>query len=225
MLRTLLATRLVSPGIFAALTITLAFSSCKKENDPEIPNNPPATSSAYSFPLTDGSYWVYQQSQTDSAGNVTQVGTTDSVYVDGDTTIGANTYKKIRTYLAPGSGWFIHQPLQLWRDSSGYIVDLNGDFIEHTNFTDTLDSRSEAGIYDSWYFMKHEDSVVTVPAGTFTTIDYEGHVYATMPGYPHPSPRYTHQLLADGIGKVVEVRYYFSQPGYIQRRLISYHIQ
>ncbi|HTF03833.1 MAG TPA: hypothetical protein VK826_07390 [Bacteroidia bacterium] len=225
MFRTSLAPkRLVSSGIFVALAITLAFTSCKKEDEPEIPNNPPAPATAYSFPLTDGSYWIYQHEQTDSAGNITQVGTTDSVYVDGDTTVGANTYKKIRTYRAPGPGYLALWPLQLLRDSAGFIVDVNGEFIEHTNHTDTLLHKDEPGFYNSWYFMRHIDSLVTVPAGTFTTIDYEGHVYASI-STPYPSPRYIHQFLADGIGTVMEVKYYFSQSGYIQRRLISYHIQ
>jgi hypothetical protein len=213
-------------GVLSAITfLTFSLSSCHKEEDPITPVNPTPTSTAYSFPITDGSYWVYQQEQTDSDGVITQAGATDSVYVEGDTIIGANTYKKIRTFTSPGNTYFLAQPLTLVRDSAGYLVDVNGQFIEHDNFTDTLRYVDYGGIVDGWYFMRHKDSTVTVPAGTFTTIDYEGHMYNTQPGYPWPIPRYTHQIFADNIGKITEVQYFVSQPGYIQRRLLSYHIQ
>lgn len=159
-------------------------------------------------------------------GNVTQVGTTDSVYVEGDTLIGANTYKKIKTFVRPGNVYSWTTPLALIRDSAGYLVNERGVFIEHTNFTDTLAySDMGPGVVNAWYFMRHADSSVTVPAGTFLTIDYEGHMYATDTNYWHPVPRYTHRLFADGVGMITEILYYYTQPGYVQRRLISYHIQ
>lgn len=213
--------RIVCPILF----ITLSLASCKKEEDPQPePVNPPA-STAYSFPLTDGSYWVYLHELTDSNGTVTQTGSTDSVYVDGDTVIGSHTYKKIRTVRNPaGSYWIPSEALAIVRDSAGYIVNITGAFVEHDNFSDTLHYADYSGAVNAWYFMKHEDSLVTVPAGTFSTIDYEGHMYATDPNYLWAVPRYTHQLYADGVGKVREILYFYSSPGYVQRSLVSYHI-
>ncbi len=224
MFRTSLAPNcMVNFGVLTTLTVALTFSSCKKDEDPIIPPTPPP-STAYQFPITNGSYWIYQQEQTDSDGVVTQSGAIDSTYVEGDTTIGVNTYKKIRTVTGPGNQYFFFQALILVRDSAGYIVGTSGDFIEHTNFQDTLKYNDYSGLLDAWYFMRHEDSSVTVPAGTFLTIDYEGHMYATDPNYPWPVPRYTHVIFADGIGKITEVLYYLSQPGYVQKRLIRYQI-
>lgn len=216
---------MVTYGVFATLTITLTFTSCKKEDDPITPTNPPATSSIYSLPITDGSYWINIHELTDSAGNVTATGALDSVYVDGDSVIGAYTYKKIRTVVLAGNVYGFTVPLQLLRDSSGYLVSPDGSFIEHDNFTDTLSYSDLSGMVDAWFFMKHQDSMVTVPAGTFPTIDYEGHMYATDTNYIHPRPRYTHLLYADGIGQILHRQYYYTAPGYIQRRLVRYHIQ
>lgn len=178
----------------------------------------------YHFPLTDGSYWLYQQEQTDSLGNVTQTGAVDSVYVAGDTVIGAYTYKRIRTVTGPGSSYFITAPLSYVRDSAGYLVNSDGSYIQHDNFTDTLRVRVEPGLYNGYFFMRHPDSLVTVACGTFQTIDYEEDVYSTVSTYPHPMLRHTHEIFADGIGKVADIRYYYSQSGYIQKRLITYYV-
>lgn len=207
------------------LTLSAAVTSCHKE-EPLVPiDNGGITSTMYHLPITDGSYWIYQQEQTDSDGVITNYGPVDSVYVDGDTVIGAYTYKKIRTVTSTPNTFFAPEPLVFYRDSAGYLVDQSGAFIEHDNFTDTLEYRNYSGVVDAWYFMRHRDSSVTVPAGTFNTIDYEGHLYATIPNYPLPIPRYTHELYADNVGKIAEVTFYLSNPGYIQRRLIRYHIQ
>jgi hypothetical protein len=215
------ASRLVAGIVFAT---AVALSSCKKD-DPTIP--PPSSTAdprIYGFPITDGSYWVYQEERTDSDGVVIQTGAIDSMYVDGDTIIGLYTYKKIRTVVS-GSSFFPNQPLSIVRDSAGYLVDTYGEYMEHDNFTDTLRFIDYSGLVHAWYFMRHRDSVVTVPAGTFTTIDYEGHLYAQDPNYPWPIPRYTHHVLADGIGTILYRTYFVSSPDYIQRRLLRYSIQ
>ncbi|HTF03497.1 MAG TPA: hypothetical protein VK826_05700, partial [Bacteroidia bacterium] len=150
-----------------------------------------------------------------------------SAYVEGDTIVGANTYKKIRTVQGSGSQFFLPvYPLELVRDSAGYIVDVNGEFIEHTNFTDTLKYFDFGpGMCDGWYFMRHKDSSVTVPAGTFLTIDYECHMHSIFPNPNLPALRYTHEVFANGIGKIVQTTFYSNSASYYQRRLLRYHIQ
>lgn len=205
--------------VFSTLMI-----SCDKE-EIQTPNNPNPTVTAYHFPITDGSYWIYQHEQTDSIGNIIAVGAIDSTFVEGDTVIGSNTFKKIRTVLSPGNAYYPTQSLTLLRDSAGYLVKPNGSFVEHTNFTDTLGQNTTPGYYYSWYFMGHEDSVVTVPAGTFQTIDYLQEVHVTLPNYPHANLRYTHQLFSDGIGTIAEIVFFLNSPDYVQRRLLRYRIQ
>jgi hypothetical protein len=212
-----------------ALLCATALVSCKKETtDLDTarvdPNSPPLT--MYHLPITTGSYWIYQHEQTDSVGNVLAVGSVDSMFVAGDSLIGSVTYKKIVTI--PGLGnQFFYTPsnLQLLYDSGGYLVNPSGEFIQQDNFVDTLKYDYVPLVYNAWFFMRHKDSLVTVPAGTFQTIDYEMHVYALQPNYPYGVPRYSHQLFANNVGKILETQYYMSVPNYNQRRLVRYHIQ
>jgi hypothetical protein len=209
----------------AASAITLI--ACKKEG-PITEVQSPAQSpqaSMYNLPLTTGSYWIYQNEQLDSNGILINTGACDSMFVEGDSTIGANVYKKIRTIRGFGNGYFPLTAMTLLRDSAGYHVNPQGEFIEHDNFTDTINNYNVQNTVDVWYFMEHEDSLVTVPAGTFQTIDYKGHAYALVPNYPWPSPRFTHRLFANNIGEVRQQLHYFSSPDYIQRSLLRYHIQ
>lgn len=220
--------RFVFRGLAAGLFAATVFASCKKEEEAAPATNPGNNTSStpfYHFTLTDGSYWIYQEEQMDSTGAITSTGGTDSVYVAGDTVIGANTYKKIVSVQDGGAHYLPNQPIIMQCDSAGYLVDETGAYIQHDNFTDTLSYKDFSGLIDGWYFMRHPDSTVTVPAGTFQTIDYEGHHYATDPNYPHPSPRFTHTLFANGTGKILETNYFYSQAGYMQRRLLRYHIQ
>ncbi|MGL4599048.1 MAG: hypothetical protein ACRCYO_16130, partial [Bacteroidia bacterium] len=78
---------------------------------------------------------------------------------------------------------------------------------------------------DVWHFMKHPDSLVTVPAGTFQTVDYKGHAYALVPNYPWGSPRYSHRLFANNVGEILQRLHFFSAQNHIQRSLLRYHIQ
>lgn len=215
--------------ILCGIVPALFFVSCKKDEDEQPAPNPgngnPAASISYSFPLTDGSYWIYQEEQVDPLGNLVSSGAIDSTYVAGDTVIGANTYKKIINVQGSGSHYLPQVQLQLLRDSAGYLVSAYGGFLDYNNFTDTLAQGNLGGAVDYYYFMRHPDSTVVTSAGTFQTVDYEGHMYSTDPNYPHPSPRFIHQLYADGVGKILYTSYYYSSPNYVQRRMLRYHIQ
>ncbi len=213
--------------VVLAASSSITFFACKKEDAIPVVQNPDPQplSTMYNFPITTGSYWIYQNEQLDSNGTLINIGACDSMFVEGDTTIGANTYKKIRTIRGFGTGYFPLTQLSILRDSAGYLVDPTGSFIEHDNFTDTLNNYNVPNTVDVWYFMEHQDSLVTVPAGTFQTIDYKGHAYALVPNYPWPNPRFTHRLFANNIGEIRQRLHFFSSPDYIQRSLLRYHIQ
>lgn len=208
------------------------FTSCKKDKDEEPAPNPgngnTNTSLTYSFPMTTGSYWIYQLDKIDSAGNILDAGAIDSVYISGDSVIGSNTYKKFCHLAGPGTTWypvFFGAQYELLRDSAGYQVAPDGSFTEYNNFTDTLLSSSTPGNVDSYYLMRSPDSMLVTPAGTFQTVDYHGTHYITQANYPYQSPRYSHKFLGNGIGVVSATTFYVSTPWYVQMRLIRYHIQ
>lgn len=214
-----------------ALTGAALFSACKKDEPAapvtQQPNNPASTSTY--IPITDGSYWIYQEESTDSLGTVTNVYSVDSTFVAGDTTIGANTYKRIITTTLSGSSMYFFTTELYLRDSSGYIVDRNGDYIPFANHTDTL--RTVTIPVDTnytlteYFFMRHIDSTVTVPAGTFQTVNYRSDNYYDDPAYNHPNPRHSHRIFAENVGEIVQIKYFLSQAGYVQKRLLRYHIQ
>lgn len=56
--------------------------------------------------------------------------------------------KKLRTVVLAGNVYGFTIPLQLLRDSSGYLVSPDGSFIEHDNFTDTLSYSNFSGMVD-----------------------------------------------------------------------------
>lgn len=207
------------------LGITALFVSCKKESIQPPPASSGNTTNVYSFPLTNGSYWIYQHDMLDSAGNIIATGCLDSTWVKGDTIIGAYTYKKVRSVNLGGNPYNGITPLRLLRDSAGYLVDDTGWYIEHDNFTDTLHYQSNMGAMDAWYFMRHGDSLVTVNAGTFTIIDYEGNGYPTASNYPYAVPLYTHDMYADNIGLVLKQSAMMWTSQVNRKVLVRYHIQ
>jgi hypothetical protein len=207
----------------------LSFFSCSKDPLPQSPVNPsPVSTLPYRFPLTTGSYWVYQDIRLDSNLNFIASGGTDSVFVSGDSIIGTDTFKVIKIFSDPNFPNYINPTIRpLLRDSAGYLVEPNGAFLEHDNFTDTLSTYLIPGYINQYGFMRHPDSLVTVPAGTFKTIDYRRDNYFTGSLSPIVTQRFRqcHRIFADSIGIVTEQGFYPNQPDYHVSQLLRYHIQ
>lgn len=215
-------------ALIAAAACVCILSSCKKDKQEE--TTPPAnnggnTSAKYALPITTGSWWVYEEVKLDSNFNYVSTYGVDSVYVSGDTVVNGITFKLFKSVTLSGNTLLDYQyHNKLVRDSAGYLGDANGWFMLHDNFTDTLKVDSfNASIYTAYYKMAHKDSIVSTPAGSFPTVDLKGDVYA-VPGYPWAIPRHNHRLFAHNVGEVKNITYFFSQPDYIERRLVSYYI-
>lgn len=218
------------PALVAGtVLLTALLPGCRKDNNelPDLPatGGPGNVQAVYNFPLTIGSYWIYEQVTLDSNLNLVATGSIDSIFICADTIINGNTFYVFGSQTT-GSPQFM--PVFFYsshylRDSAGYLVDPSGEFVEHDNFTDTLKSQLIPGFLQSYYFMRHPDSLITVPAGTFQTIDLRGDHYYLVPNFtPY---RRSHQFFADDIGVVSRITFYSSQPGYVQQRLLRYHIQ
>lgn len=157
--------------IVLALIVICFFSACKK--DVTIPTThleyECGTPSPISyFHLNYGSYWVYDWYVIDSLGNETFLNITDSIFISGDTTIGNSTYS-----ISEGT-WFGGSPfVEYLRDSSFHLVNEAGRvFCSSTNFTDTLHIwNSMNGDETGFLKMAQNTSSVTVPAGTFTSLN------------------------------------------------------
>ena len=200
----------------------LFISSCKKD---VIESNPPSKPISNYMPLTIGNYWVYDNYKVDALGNETKLNYTDSIYVQGDTVIRGETYYVIsgtyKPFLDSLSSWII-------RDSSGYLVDELGNIhFSSTNFTDTLNSNATVVNNDTIVFafanMDSNPYTVSVPAGTFTTLDYvTTFIYPYEPPYPQ---RKFHKYNTEGVGTVLQTWGYVSSTDIVEKRLVRYQIQ
>jgi hypothetical protein len=160
--------------------------------------------------LKTGNYWVYRLSNVDTLGVETITDSYDSVYVSGDTTINGNVFTKKYHTWSPYS----YTPDCL-RDSSNYLVSPNGrKMFSPVNFSDTLIKSYNVISYTDtttldddtlfFYFYKMSDKgmSLTVPAGTFITMDFKG-TYIPYGSYANTLKTiYCHNYYAKNIGLI-----------------------
>lgn len=201
------------------LIIALTWSSCKK--DIGIPSSP--TPHSYSE-LTTGNYWVYDWYVIDSAGSSTLCGITDSIYIVGDTVIGSDTFA-----IQKGSWFGGATTLSFRRDSLGYLINETGRvFFSATNFTDTLYIwNSMTGSETGFLKMTDIGQTMTVPAGTFTTLNAEYTVVNNVGTWPCVGTLDIHNnQYADHVGKVKSTFQFTSDPSckVYEQRLRKYYV-
>ncbi len=200
--------------------ILFTLSSCDKSNDS---GYQPAPEDDF-MALKVGNYWIYQNYDIDSNGVATPTNDWDSAYISKDTVINGQTYfKMIRKPVVFMSGQF---PVYL-RDSSGYLVDSDGQIhMSATNFTDTLytDTTTTPILYYGYLRMFAKDSLITVPAGTFTTRTARFSVVPVNPNDPHPV-RYTYDVYARNVGRIKYHSFFYSGDKHFEARLERYHLE
>jgi hypothetical protein len=208
-----------------ALVLAL-FTACKKDDVDPIDNNPPESSPNY-FPMTVGSYWVYETYEIDSMGVETFKNMRDSLFIAGDTTIRNHTY-----YLLKGTKYGSSQikTLNAYRDSNSYIVSHTGNVLFHpSNFSDTLSIGlnqlgSDSVFWSYWSKMESVPNQVQVPAGTFSSIRSATEFYFSWLPDPHKT-RTHYKYYADGVGQLIN-QFSFANNfhSYFEQRLVRYHI-
>jgi hypothetical protein len=204
-----------------AIFILMLSVSCKKDN---VQPSPAATSPANvanGYPLTIGSYWIYENTDIDT-NNVETVNVSnpsDSCYISGDTVLSGKTYMVFVGMIGNENAVFFR------RDSSGFIVDQAGMvYYSKTDFTNTLRTWTVPGYLNGYFKMVGPATTVSVPAGSYQSYDYQGMIVFGS-GYPWDNPRYVHSYYANGVGLVRETSFFTASPNYIARRLLRYHIQ
>lgn len=211
---------------------TLFFVSCKKDPITVTSNPISTTSSSYAFPLSIGSYWIYETLMVDSSENIiAATGSFDSLYVSDDTIINLKTYYILKaattTFPFFGVNSVVTSTLtNIVRDSLGYIVDTSGNYIKHDDFVNILYTLTE-NAPDSLYrkgYMTNKDSIVTVPAGTFTTRNYQEKIIRYDSSFMSGIPKYANQVMANSIGIVYKSIPYASFFNKSAIRLIRYNI-
>lgn len=213
---------------YILILIVLLLVSCKK--DKEIPKDEPivpsqATPKNYAK-LAVGNYWIYQRFKIDTNGVTTPLNAFDSCYVSSQTTLGGDTYYEMYRPNSYGT------PYSYLRDSAGWInnADLRTIF-SPTDFTKIFHvGYATNGPTDTIAMainkMTGEDSLVTTPAGTFTTSNsqWTHYMYSYWKFYGGVIRR-TNTCYAENIGIVLETLYIqYSDPYIYERRLVRYHV-
>jgi hypothetical protein len=173
------------------------------------------------FPMSVGSYWIYEWVTVDTLGGETPYGANDTVMVIGDTVLNGNTFAILEgTWLSNQSRrWY-------YRDSADYVLtDYGGKLFTVNQTSDTLGSSHQP--FSGWMYkyMATPPASINTPAGCFHSIyDAKTDLYPDDPNYPWGAPRSDHSYFAEGIGNVLQIVYYLSSPSYLHRRLTDYYI-
>lgn len=211
-----------------SLMAFLVILSCKKDDD----NTSTVVSAGEFLPMTVGNYWVYSNVVVDTLGAETIQMPNDSITFTKDTVVNGLTYFKLEgiSKFTVSSTW---STLGFFRDSSGFLVDLDGktifsnvNFSEVLNFTAIPDNPGQDTMFTLEYQMVDAPNPVTVPAGTFDVLDYQGKLTYLQTNSPvADNPRISHDYFAEGVGKVKQTFFFASSPDSYEKRLISYLVQ
>ncbi len=205
---------------FAVLFLLIAFVACDKDNEStHIPDY---------FPLSIGSYWIYNSYQIDSLGKEKLLGENDTFRIIGDTIIRGYVFSVYygKQYVLPSL------PIeQYFRDSSGYIVNEKGMIIfSQYNFTDTLFKNYFSGPNSNILeFGRIEvcPDAIRVPAGIFEEV-YNCKTTLTEYDPEEKQVGTVDCLYAPDVGRILRqnlfVNQFLSQKKYYEERLVNYHI-
>lgn len=201
-----------------SLSAVLLFWSCNEEN-----NLPPPPNALNYFPLEVGAYWIYEiyTQQPDQAEVIQGFDTLEvtNSYQDGEDVV----FELSRSGNYEFSTFF---PDQL-RLSDGELIAENGDLILTVNDdnagmivrTDSL----AANLGFVYYRFLADTEDITVPAGTFACINFEGEIVPSDPEEEINGKR-INRYYSEGVGLVDASNFFFNGAGKIGIRLNSFEL-
>lgn len=211
--------------ILVGMYLLVVLVACNKESNV---TNPVIEEPTY-YPLTTGSYWVYNTYKIDSLKNEVLFSENDTTTIIGDTNLNGFQYK---VFYGKKYGFTHDKTLQFKRDSMGYIVNEEGiTFFNQTNFTDTLFSESLPNDIDTAFYrfstMKIVTDEINLSAGTFDSLlNYRlEFIYWREPNQLTLS---LNTYYAPYVGKILNQNcyagMYLQDKSYYEERLINYYI-
>lgn len=209
-------------SLLTALAATFILFSCEKDDTSSEPPSTPSTASEY-YPLSTGSYWIYDLYVIDTNGVESLVNSNDSLFVAGDTLIQGETFK----HLVTDNQNSLLERIQ--RDSSGYLVNVSGsilfapDDFSYPLGTDVLSTGSDT-IYTAEWGMKQFNQPLTVPAGTFDVLMLERN-YLIRESDSTKAERQFGDYRARNVGLVAFQYGQTSNKSTYEYRLVRYQIQ
>jgi hypothetical protein len=211
--------------ILVGMYLLIVLVACNKESNVTIPIVKEPTY----YPLTTGSYWVYNTYKIDSLKNEELISENDTTAIIGDTNINGHQYK---VFYGKKYGHGSIKTEKYLRDSLGYIVDSNGEIVfSQTNFTDTLYSLVIPYDMDTLYYeftkLQSVADEKILPAGAFDSVlnNQLKFVYWKEPNKPTFN---LDNLYAPNVGKILNQNcyagMYLQDKSYYEERLIKYFI-
>jgi hypothetical protein len=207
--------------IVTLLILPLLFFSCKKDNSEQ------SVPQSDFVKLETGNYWIFDFYKIDTNGVETKLDHTDSSFILKDTLINGNQYfVKVSDLIQfeKSSMMTMVSDTMFLRDSSGYLVTPTGFIMfARDNFTDVIHADTASTLTWWEYKMTGKDSIVTVPAGTFTTRTMGVTYYPLSPNYPW-GIRKVYNVYGAGVGMVKYTYALYSQPDHYEARLLRYNV-
>ena len=198
------------------------FLSCKKD---KIDESPEAKTSRY-YPLSVGNYWIYQNSVYNlDTYTATTTNDIDSIKITGTKMIGGDLYYEVVQNRFTTSSIITTSYV---RDSSGFIVDSNGDILfTLVAFDEILHTYDGGGgILVVNYSIQDSLSTIITPLDVYECYDFKGELIHYADGYI----RDFHNYYAEDIGLVYQSKFLtvFAGSSFnreYRRELIDYHLE
>ena len=199
--------------VLTTLSIVTLIVGCKKAIEPEIQNqdcNSESVVQRANYPISIGSYWVYDTYKViDSSGVENVIRTSDTTRVIGDTTLNGEVYSIFRGLRYPMSSqkynWYL-------RDSLEHIVDYyQGVSYGTWNVSNSI-NYYEDNSYAQWGSFLDVEEPVSVDAGIFLTKRLRIHFM-----YTDGSP--ISQCLNDSISNNAGAEFYAENVGLVQKNV------
>ena len=215
--------------IYMLALLVIFIFSCKKNSNEQ--SSQPIPSAPDYIQLSVGNYWVYEFYKVDTNGVEQKLIHKDSSYIQKDTMInGIKYFIKISNplqFTRCGSPMLV-QSEELLRDSSGYLLMRysTGEIrilFARDNFTDILYSDTVETLAFREVKMTGKDSLVSMPAGNFTTRSACQYLYPLHPDYPW-GLRKDYYVYGRWVGEIKYTYCLYSQPGHYEARLVRYHV-
>lgn len=202
------------------LGAVISLSSCSKNNSGPVQIPVAEEKVTDYFPLTVGNYWIYQLFEADTSMVPVATGDFDSMYVEKDTIVNGNSFKKVsNSYLYETS---------LLRDSADFLVnELGQKRFTHRQFTETL---YEYRLDDDTRFvvsatMSQRDSTFAVPAGGFVSKSVLGNITTSDDVPAWQKSRSFSTAYSKNIGLVYRLAVWVYSPRYIEWRLVRFNVK
>ncbi len=209
--------------IFLLLTAMTTLAACQRDDDDLVPIPPePALNleiAAFSH-LAPGNYWVYQKYRVDSADNLVDVLSVDSLYISGDSIVNGETYFVVHRN-APSPNWS-----ELWRDSAGYVVTSDHEVVFCADPLDELiytEVEGPVGVLLDYTVYSTPESV-TVTAGTFSTFKMQAEI-TSIGGFPELEDwRRPRSYWAEDVGRVQYYEFFAFDPLGLRYDLLRFDV-